>query len=360
MSITSSHVDSSSRTLSTLVIAHRGACGYLPEHTLPSKALAFGQHADYIEQDVVLSRDNIPIVIHDIYLDEISNIASAYPGRNRSDGRFYAIDFTAKEITSLRATERFNRHTGQSVYPHRFPLNQSAFHLVTLSEELEFIAGLNSQAIKRDRTSVGIYVEIKDPAFHKRENHGNISEIVLDLLRTYNYTKHDDNIFLQCFDIDELRRIRVELRSNLKLVGLLTTNEYRSEFSHIDYTYWTSSVGIEAMSKFVDGIGPHYTQLFVHGTTFEPAALFHYARKHHLFIHPYTFRSDLDSQPFATFDRMLAFFIEQLQVDGIFIDQPDQAVQYLQMRNERNNDGMKLHDLSWHILLLLVTIIRLS
>ena len=328
-----------------IVIAHRGASGYLPEHTLAAKALAYGQGADYLEQDVVLSRDNIPIVIHDIYLDEVSDIANAYPGRNRSDGRFYAIDFTVAEIETLRATERFNRRTGKPVFPQRFPLNQARFHLVTLAEELEFIVGLNSQASISKKQPIGAYVEIKDPAFHKQENRGNISEIVLDVLKKYNYTKRTDLAFLQCFDIEELQRIRNELRSDLKLVGLLTDNRYRTEFSETDYSYWTSEAGLEDMSRFVDGIGPHYTQLIGQGNTVEPSKLLHDARKYHLFVHPYTFRSDLDPQPFATFNLLLAFFVNQLKVDGFFIDQPDRAVQFLREKNEQANAASKLHNL---------------
>jgi glycerophosphoryl diester phosphodiesterase len=342
---------------SVLVIGHRGASGYLPEHTLPSKALAYGQGVDYLEQDIALSRDNIPIVIHDIYLDEVSNIASVFPTSNRSDGRFYVIDFTAAEIKTLRASERFNRHTGNPIFPKRFPLNKSRFHLVTLAEELEFIAGLNQANIANNRI-VGAYVEIKDPSFHKRENRLNISEIVLDVLRQYNYTRRTDNIFLQCFDIEELQRIRLELRSDLKLVALLTENKARSEYSQTDYTYWTSEIGVEDMSTFVNGIGPHYTQLFQQGNTLEPSKLFTDARKYNLFIHPYTFRSDVDPQPFATFDIMLEFFIDKLKVEGLFIDHPDKAVKYIRSKNERINGGTQLGNISVFLIVLSFVIIR--
>ncbi|CAF4168801.1 unnamed protein product, partial [Rotaria sordida] len=289
------------KSSSVVVIGHRGASGYLPEHTLSAKALAYGQGVDYIEQDVVLSKDNVPIVIHDIYLDEISNVASQYPTRNRSDGRFYAIDFTVAEIKTLRASERFSHQTGKPIYPKRFPLNQSIFHLVTLVEELEFITGLNKANIDNNK-QVGVYVEIKEPSYHRNENRSNFSEIVLDILRKYNYTKRTDKIFLQCFDLEELQRIRLQLQSDLKLVGLLPDNKHRSIYSKTDYTYWRSDVGIEDMSTFVDGIGPHYSLLYEQGNTLEPSKLYNDVRKNNLFIHPYTFRNDADLKPFATFD----------------------------------------------------------
>lgn len=345
-----------------IVIGHRGASGYLPEHTLPCKALAYGQGVDYLEQDVVLSKDNIPIVIHDIYLDEISDVASVYPMGNRSDGRFYVIDFTLAEIKKLRATERINRLTGKPVFPQRFPVNQSAFFLHTLAEELEFIAGLNKAHIDKKK-EVGIYVELKDPSFHREQNRSNFSEIVLNILRNYNYTNRSDPVFLQCFDLEELQRIRLQLKSDLKLVGLLTDNKYRSESSKTDYSYWTSEIGIEDLSTFVDGIGPHYSQLMEQGSTLEASKLFHYARKYRLFIHPYTFRSDLDPQPFADFNTMLQFFIDRLQIDGLFIDQPDKAVAYIQTNQQQQerhvNRAARLGEFSFGFLILFFGFIRL-
>lgn len=81
-----------------VVIAHRGASGYLPEHTLPAKALAYAMKPDYIEQDVVMTKDDKLVVLHDHYLDRVTNVATVFPNRARKDGRFYAIDFTLAEI----------------------------------------------------------------------------------------------------------------------------------------------------------------------------------------------------------------------------------------------------------------------
>ena len=82
-----------------IVIAHRGASAYLPEHTLPCVAAAHTLGADYIEQDIVLSRDGVPMVLHDIYLESTTNVAQRFPKRCRDDGRFYAIDFDLAELT---------------------------------------------------------------------------------------------------------------------------------------------------------------------------------------------------------------------------------------------------------------------
>ena len=81
-----------------LVIAHRGASAYLPEGTLPAKALAVGMGSDYVEHDVVMTRDDRLLINHDLWLDNVSDVALRFPGRQREDGHFYVIDFDLDEI----------------------------------------------------------------------------------------------------------------------------------------------------------------------------------------------------------------------------------------------------------------------
>ena len=88
------------------VIAHRGASGYVPEHTLEGVAMAHAMGVDYIEQDVVLTGDNALIVLHDLYLDAVTDVAARFPGRQRADGRHYAIDFSLEEIHSLMRLQK--------------------------------------------------------------------------------------------------------------------------------------------------------------------------------------------------------------------------------------------------------------
>jgi len=167
-----------------IIIAHRGASGYLPEHTLENKAASFIMDADYIEQDVVLTKDFVPIVLHDIYLDGVSDVAEKYPNRKRPNSRFYAIDFTFQEIKTLKATERFGyQNSNQPVYPNRFPIWKSYFQLNSLEEEIELIQGMQksfnaiysldkSKLLSKNKVfNVGIHVEIKNPDFHKNEEY---------------------------------------------------------------------------------------------------------------------------------------------------------------------------------------------
>ena len=83
------------------VIAHRGASGYAPEHTLAAYALAYGQGAPWIEPDLVLSADGVPIALHDLTLDRTTNVAEVFAGRARMDGLHYASDFTTAELHTV-------------------------------------------------------------------------------------------------------------------------------------------------------------------------------------------------------------------------------------------------------------------
>lgn len=189
-----------------IVIAHRGASGYLPEHTLPAKAMAYAQGADYLEQDLVMTKDNELVVLHDHYLDRVTDVAERFPDRARKDGRYYAIDFTLPEIKSLKFTEGFDIKDGKKVqsYPGRFPMGKSDFRVHTFQEEIEFIQGLNHSTGK----NIGIYPEIKAPWFHRQEGK-DISSKVLDVLKEYGYTGKADKVYLQCFDANELKELKM-------------------------------------------------------------------------------------------------------------------------------------------------------
>jgi glycerophosphoryl diester phosphodiesterase len=147
-----------------IVIAHRGASGYLPEHTMEAKAAAHAMNCDFIEQDVVLSKDNVAVVIHDIYLDDVTDVATKFSNRKRADHRYYVIDFTFAELQTLTVFERFSPKTGAQLYPNRFPKGAGAFKLHSFEQELQLIQGLN----KSTQKNIGIYPEIKDPEFHKK------------------------------------------------------------------------------------------------------------------------------------------------------------------------------------------------
>lgn len=300
-----------------IVIAHRGASGYLPEHTLAATALAYGQGADFIEQDLVLSRDGVPVVLHDIHIDTVTDVAERYPKRHRSDGRFYAIDFTLQELRTLSVVERFDVRTGNQVFPKRFPGKAPRFSIATLEEAIQLIQGLNKSTAR----SVGIYPEIKEPAWHRQQGQ-DISRIVLQSLQRFGYHARDSNAYLQCFDQQELLRIRGELKSSLKLVQLISTKQQEL----------LTSSGLRRIASYAQGVGPHLSSVIDDtGNVTGVVARSHEAG---LQVHPYTFRADALPKPFPSLEQLLAAS-HHAKIDGLFTDFPDRCVKFFEQRETR-------------------------
>ncbi len=311
-----------------LVIAHRGASGYLPEHTIAAKAMAYAQGADYIEQDLVMTKDDELIVLHDHYLDTVTDVATVFPGRHRDDGRFYVIDFTLQEIRQLSVVERFKEQGGikKPVFGNRFPLGKSSFRVHTFEEEIELIQGLNVST----GNSVGIYPEIKSPAFHHDEGK-DIAAATLGVLQKYGYETKADQVFLQCFDAHELQRIHEELmpamNMSVSLIQLLGTEE--------EYRWMLDQAGIQRLATYVDGIGPSVLLLIKPDSTaseIKVTGLVELAHAVGLQVHPYTFRRERNQMPpFAKdYDDFLRIFFDQVGVDGVFTDFPDLTVRFIE------------------------------
>lgn len=312
-----------------VVIAHRGASGYLPEHTLPAKAMAYAMGADYLEQDVVATRDDELVVLHDIHLDRVTDVASRFPGRCRADNRYYVRDFDLAEIKRLKVHERTNAN-GTPVYPNRTTPAGEVYRVHTFAEELEFIQSLQSA---HGRT-VGIYPEIKRPEWHRADG-VDITPNFLGTLARFGYRTHADPVYVQCFDARELRRIKHSLNCGLKLIQLIGENSW--EESTTNYNTLRSQKGLHRLADTVDGIGPWIRRAYslrridgrVHST-----GLVKRAHKAGLAVHPYTFRADDLPRGFASFDALLTFFVDTLAIDGLFTDFPDTTLQFLRRASD--------------------------
>ena len=230
------------------IIAHRGACGYLPEHTLPAVELAHTFGADYIEQDVVLTSDGVPIVLHDVTLELTTNVAALFPERHRDDGLFYAIDFTLEEIKKLNAHERTDSD-GNPVFPGRYSGTGVEFKVPTLAEEIETIDRLNAASGKR----VGVYIELKRPEFHEQEG-VDIYQAVLDVLTVFNRLGESAETVIQCFDPQTLKRFALEGIFKGPLVQLVLAESianWRGDFEGMQ-----TMSGLKEVAKYAHGIGP--------------------------------------------------------------------------------------------------------
>lgn len=304
-----------------LVIAHRGASGYLPEHTLEAKALAYAQGADYLEQDVVISKDGVPVVAHDLTLEDTSNVRDVFPDRARPDGHWYLIDFTWEELRTLTLHER-TAEGGAPARAGRFAADGVGFRLHTLDEELAFIRGLNGTLGKHLGREVGVYTEVKSPAWH-REQGVDSAPIVLASLARHGYTKATDRAYLQCFDFAELRRIRQALRSELKLIQLVGDNSWGE--ADTDYGYLLTPTGLREVATVADGIGPWGPQVlnFAPNKAPVPTGLVQAAHAAGLAVHPYTLRAD-ELPPGVADLPALVHALQAAGVDGAFTDFPDQ------------------------------------
>ena len=292
-----------------IVIAHRGASAYLPEHCLAGKALAHGMGADFLEQDVIATRDGIAIVFHDLTLDATTDVVERFPGRARSDGQHYCIDFDLAELRQLRILERIDLGTGQLHYPDRFPRNAAVFKIVTLAEELDFIRGLNASTGRE----AGIYTEIKDPAWHYEQG-VDLSSLVLDALDRAGYLEAGQPAFLQCFDAQELQKLRERLGPGLAMIQLLGDR-------------LPAPAVLDGIAEYAQGIGPSLKAV-LRSSANEPQGL-SAVREAGLLVHPYTVRADDLPSGYRQLDELLDTLIGELGVDGLFTDFPDRVHEYL-------------------------------
>lgn len=331
-----------------IVIAHRGASGYLPEHTLESKALAVGQGADYLEQDLVMTKDNQLVVIHDHFLDSLTDVAKKFPKRARADGKYYVMDFTLDEIRQLSQTENFTTEKGQqkAVYPNRFPLWVGNFRIHTFEEELDLIRGLEKSTGK----TIGIYPEIKAPWLHHKEGK-DIAKQTLSVLKKYGYTRKNAPVYLQTFDFNELKRIKTELLPqmgmDLKLVQLVAytdwheTEEQDAQGKWENYSYdWMFTPGAMAqIARYADGVGPAWYMLIDEKASAKKQLAFtpmvKDIRSTKLALHPYTVRKDSLPPFISDVNKMYQALYETAGADGVFTDFPDTAVQYLHKKQPR-------------------------
>lgn len=304
-----------SQTLSDeipLVIAHRGASGYLPEHSTEAVSFAHALGADFIEQDVVMSRDGVVMVMHDVTLDDVTDVANAFPGRQR-DGRFYAWDFTEAELKQLKVRERFPVE-GKSGAWHRFPKSSGTFRFATFEEHIQLIQGLNHTR----RRNTGLYVELKHPDQHHAQGL-DLAKAVLHILKKYGYSAAEHRAIVETFDEREVLRIRTELDCRLPLVQLLLETPTEEKLNEI--------------SRIADGIGVPVTSVVTGASAEDPpvpviSSLVKDAHERALMVHVWTYRVDALPDFVADPQRLLSWLIRDAGVDGIFADQPDVLVDW--------------------------------
>jgi glycerophosphoryl diester phosphodiesterase len=303
-----------------VVIAHRGASGYLPEHTTEAAAYAHAQGADYIEQDCVVSKDNVPVVLHDITLDLVTNVADVFPDRRRGDHHWYVFDFTLEELRRLNVRERY-RQAGFS----RFPAGRGRFQIATLREHIELIRGLDQSR----RTATGFYIELMEPARHHAERI-DVAASVLKVLNESGLDGEDDLTYLQCFDERELRRLRVDLKCRLPLIQLCRTPPTEQQ--------------IREYARFADGLGISI-DCVISGMTSEkdPGPIFtdviRLSHENAMQVHVWTVQTDRLPKSAESVDQLLDWLVQGAGADGIFSDHPDAILRWRASRSPQIRTG---------------------
>jgi glycerophosphoryl diester phosphodiesterase len=169
---------------------------------------------------------------------------------------------------------------------------------------------------------VGIYPELKKPAFHTQEGY-DIGKIVLELLSSYGYQGPDANMYLQCFDPQYLKRIRVEFATTIPLIQLIGNEKL--------YDHLVTPAGLDDIATYADGIGPSLTRIVQHEEE-KPIVIMNLVKEAHdrlLLVHPYTFRKDSFPPYVNSLEELLRMFYFVIGVDGVFTDFPDIAVRLL-------------------------------
>jgi glycerophosphoryl diester phosphodiesterase len=269
----------------------------------------------------------------------VSDVADIFPNRNRSDGYHYVIDFDLVELQNLTIHERIVPFTNTQVYPSRFPwLSRIPFHLSTLNQTLELLLGLHHSTNR----IYELLIEIKNPEYHSQLNRS-ISAILLSTLNAYNLTEYDDPIVIQTFHIEELIYIRKNLKSQLRLIALLTWNWLNESSS--DYDFYRSEQGLQNLSTIVKAIAPNMELLVnfaADGSIINVTNLTLLAHKYNLSVYPWTFRRDTFK---GNFEQLIEFFYQRVGVDGFITSQPDVVIELLE-RKPSNANGLSYQSMT--------------
>jgi glycerophosphoryl diester phosphodiesterase len=321
-----------------LVIGHRGASGYRPEHTLACYRLAIEMGADYIEPDLVSTKDHVLVTRHENNIADTTDVAAhpEFASRRTTktiDGNpmtgWFTEDFTLAELRTLRAKERL---------PDLRPANTAfdgLYQVPTFQEVIDLAK----------RAGVGIYPETKHPTYF--DSIGlSLEEPLLATLRANGLTGPRAKVFIQSFETANLRELRA--RTRLPLVQLIdaTGRPYDFVVSGDPRTYadLVTPAGLAEIATYADGIGPNKDLIIPRdsaGNLLEPTSLVRDAHRAGLVVHPWTFRRENNFLPLdfrqgnpaspefirAAGDlpaELRLFF--RLGVDGVFSDNPDTAV----------------------------------
>ncbi len=313
-----------------IVIAHRGASALRPEHTIEAYRVAIAGGADFIEPDLVATRDGVLVARHENEIGSTTDVADHLefaPRRTTKtiDGStvsgWFAEDFTLAELKRLRARERL---------PALRPANTAfddRFEVPTLGEILTLVA---SESARLGRT-VGVYPETKHPSYFRAIGLPLEPSLVVQLTAA-GYTGKDDAAIIQSFEVANLKALRT--MTDLRLIQLIGDGAPADDAS-ATYDAMVSPSGLAAIARYADGIGPAKARVIPRDAadrSLPPTALVADAHAAGLFVHPWTFRPENAFLPaelrrgtgdggYGDAAAEVAMFLAA-GVDGVFADLP--------------------------------------
>lgn len=312
-----------------VIIAHRGASGERPEHTLGSYQLAIEQGADYIEPDLVLTKDGVLVARHENEISETTDVADKAEFADRKttktiDGQkmtgWFTEDFTLAELKTLRAKERL---------PQLRKANMAfdgQFEVPTFDEIL---------ALAKAR-GVGVYPETKHPSYFIAIGLPHEAPLLAALTK-YGHVDKSAPVFIQSFEVENLKALRP--KTKLRLIQLMDEKGSPPDRSDLTYPQMATAEGLKTIATYADGIGPNKALVIPRtllGNLGAPTTLVADAHKVGLAVHPWTFRrenyflplgqkSGIDPRGVGDLNAEIQAFLAT-GVDGIFSDNVAEAV----------------------------------
>ena len=293
------------------VIAHRGASGYVPEHTLAGYFIAIQQGADYVEPDLVISRDGALLARHENEIGGTTDVAShpefaARKATKSIDGEsitgWFTEDFTLAELKTLRARERLpDLRKANTRY-------DGAFSIPTFDEVLDLVAAADAQRAEMARAAglpppprIGVYPETKHPSYFAKLGL-TFDDRMLESLSRHGYSKRSDPICLQSFEVANLKALR--RRTDLPLVQLVAPTGQPFDFTLAgdkrSYLDLMTDPGLREIATYADAIGPHKWMVVQFGAEgARDTGLARRARAAGLGIHVWTLRAENEFLPVA-------------------------------------------------------------
>ena len=321
-----------------IVIAHRGSSGERPEHTLAAYDRAIEQGADYVEPDLVLTKDGVLVARHENEIGETTDVASRPEFADRRTTKmidgvsmtgWFTEDFTLAELRTLRARERLPQLRGANT------AFDGLYQVPTFEEIIRLVRAREAETGR----TIGIYPETKHPSYFASIGLPHEGPL-LQLLARYGYDSADDALFIQSFEAGNLERLNS--LTAVRLIQLVSAEGGPADRPGTSYADMVSAEGLAAIARYADGIGPAKDMVIARnadGTLGASTGLVARAHAVGLAVHPWTFRAEnyflpanlrsgADPRTHGDLAAEIRAFIAE-GVDGLFADHPAVVVEVL-------------------------------